>query len=305
MSRALVGRSWLGSFFLEKISDLSNMRYMIIDTHSHLNFNAYKDDLEEVLKRTAESDIQVINVGSQYETSKRAVEIAEKYQGNYAAVGLHPIHITKDLIKVKSDQAEIESQREEFDKEKYRELAKSSKVKAIGEIGLDYYYRPKTKQKTELFKEKQKKIFLEQLDLALELSLPVIFHCRMAQEDLIKILNSQIALSYKKIRGVIHCFTGSVEDLNQYLNLGLYIGFNGIIFKLDLDEAIKQCPLDRMLLETDCPYLTPPQEGDKRNEPFFIKHAANRIAELKGLSYEEILKANANNANQLFSLWKK
>jgi TatD DNase family protein len=162
---------------------------MLIDTHSHLNFNAYKDDLDEVMKRTLDNDIRVINVGSKYETSKRAVEIAEKYQGTYAAIGLHPIYAS-DAVKIKTDPEEGDflAKTEIFDKEKYKRIALSDsrRVVAIGEIGLDYYYRPKTKSKLEIFKQKQKEVFLKQLELARELNLSVIVHCRMAHNDLIE-----------------------------------------------------------------------------------------------------------------------
>ncbi|GAH20750.1 unnamed protein product, partial [marine sediment metagenome] len=133
---------------------------MLIDTHAHLNFDAYKADSEEVIKRTLENNVWVINVGTQYNTSKKAIEIAEKQKrGVYAAIGLHPIHLNTGLVKMKLDQEEIafNSREEEFDYEKYKKLAQSEKIVAIGEIGLDYYYKPKTKRKLELFKEKQRK----------------------------------------------------------------------------------------------------------------------------------------------------
>ena len=165
---------------------------MIIDTHSHLNFNAYKNDLDEVIKRTLSNDVWVINVGSKYETSKAAVEIAERHEGMYAAVGLHPIYCASEFIKMRTDPEEGDFliKEQNFDREKYKELAKSKKVVAIGEIGLDYYYKPKTTSKLNLFKQKQKDILIEELDLAEELNLPVILHCRMAHSDLINILKA-------------------------------------------------------------------------------------------------------------------
>jgi TatD DNase family protein len=280
---------------------------MIIDTHSHLNFNAFKKDLDEVIKRTLDSDIFCINVGSKYETSKQAVEIAKKYNGMYASIGLHPMFVSAEFIKLKTDpeEGEFSVKEDVFDYKKYKELASSAgqKIVAIGEIGLDYYYKPKTKTKLEQFKEKQKQVFLQQLDLARELDLPIILHCRMAQEGLIKILGAQVAVSYKELKGVVHCFTGGVNELEQYLNLGFYIGLNGIIFKIDLDEVIKKCPLDKILVETDCPYLTPPQEGkDKRNEPIFIKHVIQKIADLKELSFDEVAEKTTQNAKNLFKI---
>jgi len=275
---------------------------MLIDTHAHLNFNAYKEDADEVIKRALDNDIWMINVGSQYSTSKKAVEIAEKYpEGIYAAIGLHPIHLSSGIFKTKVDKEEIEFQtrEEEFDYQKYKELAKSPKVVAIGEIGFDYWYRPKTKNKLTEFKKRQKEVFLKQIDLAEELNLPIIFHCRVAQEDLIEILKSKA----ESLKGVMHCFTGNEAETKEYLEMGFYLGFNGLIFKLDwLDEIIRKAPLERILIETDCPYLTPSPFEGQRNEPLYVKYVAERIAKIKNLSYEEIAKVTAENAKKLFKL---
>jgi len=280
---------------------------MIIDTHSHLNFNAFAKDLNQVLKRTAEENIWTINVGTNYQTSRRAVVLAEKGgQEIYAAVGLHPLHGSSEFIKLKSDPQETDflSAENDFDYKKYKELALNSnrKVVAIGEIGLDYYYKPKTNTKLGQFKEKQKKVFRQELALAEELNLPVILHCRLAHKDMIELLKSRILSCQPKIRGVVHCFTGQVEEMEEYINLGFYIGFNAIIFKLDLDEAVKNCPLGNMVVETDCPYLTPPQEGQNRNEPVFIKHTIGKIAELKGRTFNEICQKTTENAKKLFKI---
>ncbi|MEK7540715.1 MAG: TatD family hydrolase [Patescibacteria group bacterium] len=272
---------------------------MIIDTHSHLNFKAYDNDREEVIKRTQEEGVVCIDVGTKYETSKKAVELAEKNENIYAAIGMHPIHIKTDLMKLKTDSEEgaFQPLGEEFNKEKYLELSKFKKVVAIGEIGLDYYYRPKGTVKLEKFKELQKQIFIKQLELAEELDLPVIIHCRMAHEDVLQILKLK-----SKIKGIIHCFTGTAEQMRQYLNLGFYIGINGIVFKLNLDEVIKECPLERILTETDCPYLTPPQENGKRNEPIFIKHVIQKIVEIKRINFDEVADKTTQNAKKLFKI---
>lgn len=286
---------------------------MIIDTHSHLNFKAFENDLDEVIDRTLAENVWTINVGTRYETSQRAVEVAEKYEkGIYAAIGLHPIYAAADLVKTRtdSDEGNFLIKEEVFDKEKYRELAKSDKVVAIGEIGLDYYYKPKTTARQEQFKQKQKDVFIKQLDLATELNLPVILHCRMAHQNLIEILKSKIKYETSsasgrqksKIRGVVHCFTGSKEEVRQYIDMGFYIGFNGIIFKLNLDEVIKETPLDKILVETDCPYLTPPQENNKRNEPIFVKHVIQKIATLKEIDFNEITEKTTKNAINMFGL---
>ncbi len=249
---------------------------MLIDTHAHLNFNAYKEDSLKVLQRSLDNGIWMINVGSQYSTGRRAVAMAEKYrEGVYAAAGLHPIYIHE----------------EEFDYEKYKKLAQSKKMVAIGEVGLDY------KPEYASFKIKQEAVLRQQMDLAQELNLPVIFHCRMAHDDLIKILSENSS----RTGGVIHCFTGDWVQAKKYLEMGFYLGFNGIIFKLDLDEIIEKAPLDRILLETDCPYLTPiPVTG--RNEPIYVKYVAEKIAKIKELSFEEVAETTTQNARKLFQI---
>ncbi len=284
---------------------------MLIDTHAHVNFNAYKDDSDEVIRRSLAGGVWMINVGSQYTTSERAVMMAEKYpEGVYAAIGLHPIHLETDLIKVKVDEEEIEfkTREEEFDYEKYRNLAKSSKkIVAVGEIGFDYWYRPKTKVKISQFKEKQKQAFIQQLNLARELNLPVMLHCRMAHDDLLNVIKENIEQHGSKlISGVSHCFVGMLEQAKEYLKLGFCLGFNGIIFKKipglpDFEEIIKEVPLERILLETDCPYLTPePMSG--RNEPLYIKYIAEKIAKIKNISYQEVENQTTQNAKELFKI---
>jgi TatD DNase family protein len=282
---------------------------MIIDTHSHLSFKAYDTDRQEVIKRNLENGVICIDVGTKYETSKRAVELAENNENIYASIGMHPIHIKTDLLKIKMDTEEgaFAPLGEEYDKEKYKQLFLNSakeaegperkrRVVAIGEIGLDYYYRPKTKTRLEEFKKLQKEVFVKQLDLAEELNLPVIVHCRMAFEDIYEILKN------KKLRGVIHCFTGNWELAKKFISLGFFIGINGIIDKLDLTEVIKNCPLDKILVETDCPYLTPKVEGNKRNEPIFIKHIIQKIADIKKVSFEEVREVTTASAKKLFRI---
>jgi len=291
---------------------------MLIDTHAHLNFNAYKNDSQDVICRSLNNDIWMINIGTNYETSKKAVEISQRYEkGVYAAVGLHPIHLETGLVKIKNDLEEIEvkTKEEEFNYEKYKELARSPRVVAIGEIGLDYYYKPKTKRKLELFKEKQKEVLSQQLKLAKELNLPIVFHCRMGHQDLIDFLLNNPEVRPGK--AVAHGFVGNLEELQKYLDFGYYIGFNGIVFKsiegIDFEENIKKTPLDKILIETDCPYLTPPisvnqrlnqreSAGTMRNEPIFVKYIAERIAGIKGLNCEEIAKITTENAKKLFKI---
>ncbi len=255
----------------------------IIDSHAHLNFRDFDEDREELIEKTIRNGVWMINVGCDYETGKRAVEIAEDYEeGVYASVGLHPGHL------VESD---------EFNRESYRLLAQSKKVVAIGETGLDYYYRPKNKGKRDDFENRQKSIFIEHLDLAEELDLPVIIHCRSAHKDMIEILREREG----KVRGVIHCFTGDWKDALNYLDMGFLIGFTGIIFKLNLNEIIEKIPLNGLLVETDCPYLTPPSKSG-RNEPLYVKEVIDKIAELRGLDSEEITQVTTANAKRLFGI---
>jgi len=292
---------------------------MLVDTHVHLNFAAFNRDREEIIKKCLENEIWMINIGTNYETSKRAVEIAKQYKkGVYASIGLHPINLETGLVKIKIDEEEGAHFEKEFDYEKYKDLVLHSlgeggKVVAIGEIGLDYYWRPKTTKKKELFKQKQKELFLKELNLAQELNLPVIFHCRMAHNDLIEEL---IIMNYELgIKGVMHGFVGTLEQLQKYLKMGFYIGFNGIIFKkiegINFEENIKITPLDRILVETDCPYLAPPLPAEAsakagpinvRNEPIFVKCIAQKIAEIKKISFEKVAEVSTENAKRLFKL---
>jgi len=305
---------------------------MLIDTHAHLNFNTYKEDADEVIRRSLDNNVWMINVGTNYETSKKAVEISQKYErGIYATIGLHPIHLETGLVKIKNDteKIEVKTKEEDFDYEKYKKLSLSAvegskKVVAVGEFGLDYYWKPKTTKKKELFKQKQKDLLLKQLELAKDLNLPVIFHCRVAHDDLMEILSHYSSSTRNSLTGVMHGFVGTAEQLQEYLNMGLYIGFNGIIFKkiegIDFEENIRKTPLDKILVETDCPYLTPsPMTG--RNEPLYVKYVAEKIAEIKNIRakrtlfssspsfslhensvFEEIAKITTKNAQKLFKI---
>jgi len=244
---------------------------MLIDTHAHVNFRAFENDFDEVIKRSLSEDVWLINVGSKYETSKKAVEISQNYNnGVFVAIGLHPIHALD----------------EEFDKAKYKELVQSKKVVAIGETGLDYF------KNYGKFKDKQKQIFLQQLDLAKELNLPIIVHCRMAHNDVLEILKDY------RLPGVIHCFTGDWEQAQKYLDMGFYLGINGIMYKFDLKEVIGKTPLDRILLETDCPYLG----REERNEPIFVREIAKDIARIKSIPFEKVAQTTFQNAVDLFNI---
>jgi TatD DNase family protein len=283
---------------------------MLIDTHAHVNFKDFKEDGEKIIKQTLSEDIWIINVGSEIKTSQRAVEYACKYsEGVYAAVGLHPIHVYKGATEKDWDGKEIDRTYEELDIAKYKKLAENDKVVAIGEIGLDY--KDDTSQK---IKEKQQEVFCVQLELAQHIEKPVIFHCRKAYNELIDILeafNSGCAVcpmacpgaGGSKLRGVFHCFMGRQSQAAKLLEMDFYFGFNGLItYARDYDKVIEFLPLNRILLETDCPYLTPEPLRGQRNEPLNVRLVAQKISEIKKISLEEVAKQTTQNAKNLFRI---
>ncbi len=278
---------------------------MLIDTHAHVNFAAYKDDGEEVIKRALANGVWLVNIGSQWDTSQRAVQYAHKYrEGVYASIALHPIHLSDKRIKEnvdKDESLEFQARGEAFDYERYRDLAKDEKVVAIGETGLDYYHlKEEELQNQPRLKELQKEVFLKHLELAQELGKPIMIHCREAYNDLIEMLrNWEIG----KLKGVVHSFVGRWSQAEQFLEMGLFLGFNGIItFARDYDQVVQNTPLERILTETDCPYLAPIPFRGKRNEPSYVKYVAEKIAELKGVSLDEAAKVTTKNAKKLFNL---
>jgi len=254
---------------------------MFFDSHAHLNFKAFNNDYPKIIKKCLEENLWLINVGSKYDTSEKAISIAENYEkGVWAAIGLHPTHVGD----------------ENFDYQKYLELAKNPKVVAIGETGLDFY-----RTRDPRLKEKQKELFQQHLELAKELDKPLILHCRDAYDELLKLLALQ-ASSYK-LQGVIHCFSGNRQQAKQYLEMGFLLGFTGIItYSSEYDKLIKDLPLEKILIETDCPYLTPIPHRGQRNEPLYVKYVAQKIAEIRGLSLEKIAEQTANNALNLFQI---
>ncbi len=271
---------------------------ILIDTHAHINFRDFKEDGDKVIRRALENDIWVINVGAQYSTSKRAVEYAEKYkEGVYAIVGLHPIHVLEGEAE--------EREYEELDEKKYIKLLENPKSVAVGEIGLEY-----DDQITEEKKDKQKEILVRQIEMAQQMRKPIVFHCRKAYDDLIDFLTmfnigcaSCPHACLPKLRGVIHCFMGKLSQAEKLIEMGFYISFNGLItYARDYDKVIKEIPLENILIETDCPYLTPEPHHDKRNEPLYVKYVAEKIAEIKGIKFEEVAKQTTKNARQLFNI---
>jgi TatD DNase family protein len=279
---------------------------MFIDTHAHVNFSAFKDDADEVIRRSLDNEIWMILVGTEYKTSKRALDYANKYErGVFATVGLHPIHLQS--ISAKGEDYEFQGRAEDFNYEVYERLAKSNKTVAIGEIGLDYYHIDKT-QNAAAVKERQKEIFIEQFKLARELDLPVIIHCRQAHDDMLAMLKDlkkryRDILSKDKPWGVMHCYSGDEDLAWQYFNLGLIISFTGLItFSVLWDDLIRRVPLEKIMIETDCPYMTPEPYRGQRNEPILVKYVAERIAEIKNLSIEKVADITTKNAREFFGI---
>jgi len=279
---------------------------MYIDTHSHLNFNAYRDDVDEVIKRALDEDVQMIIASANYKSSKKALEIANKYQrGVNVAVGLHPTNL-EDVIE-KYDGKELTVSAEEFNVDIYQQLAKFKKVVAIGEIGLDYFRRDLHKN-MQVIKEQQKKVLLAQLKLAVALDLPVILHCRDAHDDMLALLTKFKAdyieqLPKDRSWGVMHCFSGDEDLAWKYFSLGLIISFTGLItFSKQWDDLIRKVPNDKFMIETDCPFMTPEPYRGKRNEPVLVKYVAKRVAEIKGITMELVEECTTENAKRLFRI---
>lgn len=257
---------------------------IFFDTHCHLNFKPFKDDWRDVIDRAFDNNTWMINVGTDEKTSQRAVEIAENYnEGVYASLGFHPIY-----IEDRNKKAE-ELINENF----YSEMIKNSKVTAIGEIGLDYFHT-----KDENLRELQKEVLRRQIKIAKKFSKPIIFHSREATDDLIEIIKE-----FLPIQGVIHCFSESWEAARKYLDMGFFISFTGIITFTDkYDETLKNIPLDKIMVETDAPYLAPVPHRGERNEPLYVKYIAQKIADIKNIPFEDVAEQTTKNAKKFFGI---
>lgn len=278
------------------------MKDRYIDCHTHAHFAAFKDDYKEVIGRALEAGVSVVNVGTQKDTSARAVEVAHEFAENvWAVIGLHPIHTEKSFHDAKElgaggDESGFTSRGEDFDYEYYKKLAMDSKTVAIGECGLDYF------RLGEETKEKQKEAFIKQIELAHDVKKPLMIHCRDAFTDLIGILEENKSELNDK-PGVVHFFTGTVEDTKKLLDLGFYFTFGGVItFARNYDEVIKMIPMDHILSETDAPYVTPEPYRGKRNEPAYVVYVVRKLAELKGVSEEEMAERIWENAKVVFKI---
>ncbi len=257
---------------------------LVIDTHCHLNFKAFKDDVSAVIERAKSAGVlAMIVVGSDLATSRLAVELANKYAYIWAAVGYHPIHTTRtEFIKNASHIIkELEV------------MARDERVVAIGETGLDYYHKP-------LDKEAQKELFLNSMDLALRLKKRVILHSREAFGDMIELINDMKVLP----KGVMHCYPGNWQQAQMVLAKGFYLGFTGLItYSGDIHnlEVVQKAPLDKLLIETDSPYLTPIPHRGERNEPKNVILVAEEVAKIRHQGIKKVAEATTQNAQSLFN----
>ncbi|MDB5266858.1 MAG: sec-independent protein translocase protein TatD DNase family protein [Parcubacteria group bacterium] len=256
------------------------MKY--IDIHSHLNFGDYEKDWDEIIGRLKETETGTIIVGTDLESSRKAVEIAEKHENIWACIGVHPVD---DPTRV-------------FEKEKFEALMQSKKVVAIGECGLDYFHADKN-DAVEI--ERQKKLFIDQIEFAIERDLPIMIHSRSAYPELLLILEEQKGIHGEKLRGDVHFFAGSLEEAKHFINLGFTLSFTGVItFARTYDDVVKSVPLSMIMSETDAPFVTPAPYRGKRNEPSYVVEVVKKIAEIRGEDLDVVQKALLSNAERVF-----
>ncbi len=277
---------------------------IFFDAHAHPQFAAYNDDRKEVIERAIEAGVGMVAVGTQKDTSHAALELAEKYGGRvWAAVGLHPIHTSKsyhDTEELGGGEAAkgFTSRGEEFDYEYYKKLALDPKVVAIGECGLDYFRVAGNKEHV----ARQMGALEEQIELAAELKKPLMIHCRDAFSDLIDILVA-CRLSLVVNPGIIHFFSGTIDEAKKLLEMGFYFTFGGVItFTKDYNEIVKMIPLDRILSETDAPYVAPTPYRGKRNEPAYVVEVVKKLAEIKGVPVEKMAEQTCRNVQRAFGI---
>ena len=285
---------------------------MLIDTHCHVHFQAFKNDQDEVIKRTRERGVFMITVGTQQATSQAAIETARAHEGVWAAVGLHPNHLCEQEFWDEEElpQQRIKTRCEDFDPDYYAALARDPKCVAIGECGLDYFHLPKHLDREALI-AKQKATTQAHLTLATDENLPVIIHSREAFADQYVLLKAAVEAGQLPRRGVIHCFTGSLEEAMAYIDLGFMVSVTGIVtFKpkkeqgefSPMQSVAAKVPLEYLMLETDAPYLAPDPYRGERCEPWMVEAVAAKVAALRGISVEEVIKTTGENAKRLFGL---
>ncbi len=277
-----------------------------IDIHSHINFAAFDEDREAVIKRTLSANTWMINVGTQKDTSQSAVDLAHKYEkGVYAIIGLHPIHTDKsfhDEKEIGAGGADFTSHDEVFDKEFYLKLGSDPKVVAIGESGLDYY------RLDEDSVVKQKETFIQSIEVANKLGKPLMLHLRSNKEKSAYLDAIEILKKHAKVKGNVHFFAGNLEEAKAFLGLGFTLSFTGAITYpprpdgCNYSEIIKNTPLDMIMSETDCPFVAPVPYRNKRNEPLYVQEVVKKIAEIKGLPLEEVKAVLVENAKRVFRI---
>lgn len=250
------------------------------DIHAHAQFDAYDADRDEVISRSLAEGVHMMNVGVDAASSQKAIDLSEKYDGLYAAVALHPTDAVDEV----------------FNPALYEKLASHPKVKAIGECGLDYFRLDPTTDAGQGLIQKQKEIFIQQIELANKLNLPLMCHIRNAYKDAADILRT-----HAKVKGDIHFFAGTWEEAQWFLDLGFTLSFTGVLtFTKDYDEVVRNTPLDMLMAETDCPFVTPAPCRGKRNEPVHVREVYKAIARIKGLE-EETVRGQINaNAQRVF-----
>lgn len=257
--------------------------FKYFDTHCHLDMKRYDEDRDLLIKNLEKEDIGAITIGTDKKSSFMAVELAEQFKNLYATIGYHP-----------TDTSEI------FKAEDFSELVKNPKVVAIGECGLDYF-RLQGDFKIESLKQKEN--FIRQIDFAVENNLPIVVHCRDAHQDLTQILKEKKEEYGEKLRGVIHFFSGDKEDAKNYLELGFYFSFGGVLtFADNYDEIVAFLPKEKILAETDAPFVAPVPYRGKRNEPIYVKEVYKKIAELKKIDSEEMRMILNQNILNLFKI---
>ncbi len=272
------------------------MKPYLIDSHAHLQFAAYDKDRQAVIERMKEKNIWAINVGSNFELSRKAIELAQQHDFLYAAIGLHPIHLFES-----KDPSEGETKPEFFEKEEFLQLAENKKVVAVGECGLDYFHN-------HYDLKKQQQEFIKQIEFAKEIRKPLILHLRAyknldAYYDALKILKELGFNEKSKNSGTVHFFSGDLNIARQFLAIGFYISFPGVVTFTDAyDKIILELPIERLLVETDCPYAAPVPHRGKRNEPNFVELVAEKFAKIKKICLNEIAAITTENCFQLFNL---
>ncbi|MGM0437006.1 MAG: TatD family hydrolase [Bacillota bacterium] len=253
----------------------------LIDTHAHLDFPRFDKDRKEVIKRAIDGGVKIIvNIGSSMTSSRNSVELSRRYKEIYSVVGIHPHNADSFNLNVSK---------------KLKKLSENKKVVAIGEIGLDFHYDNSPRKK-------QKQAFRAQLRLAKSLNLPVVIHTRDADQETLEILKEE---KISEIGGIMHCFASDKEMAKEILDLGFYIAFGGLITFNNLNnlrEVVKEVPINKLLVETDAPYLTPEPYRGKRNEPLYVKYVAEKIAEIKNLSLKEVAQKTTDNAKKVYNI---